>query len=195
MKRFVILSLLLTVVTIQAQQVQDSIKKASVENNLVGVQIGLVNLSLQYEKRLDREITLRTEAGGQLGYASRETPTGDESTGAITPYLTVEPRWYYGLDRRTRKGRNISNNSSNYLSLQNSYFFESTTLSKVTYKVVPAVIIVPKYGIRRSFAKHFNYEFSFGVGYQYNIFSNETGCTCSHHDTFVDIQARIGYNF
>ena len=44
-------------------------------------------------------------------------------------------------------------------------------------------------------SKHFNYEFSAGVGYQYNIFSSSNGCNCDHNLTIVDVQARIGYDF
>jgi hypothetical protein len=63
------------------------------------------------------------------------------------------------------------------------------------FKIVPALTVIPKFGIRRNFAKHFNYEFSFGVGYQYNIFDDKIGCNCSHENTDIDIQTRIGYNF
>lgn len=95
-----------------------------------------------------------------------------------------------------RLGKKTHNNSSNYISLATSYISYDTPLMNTgDFDVVPAFTVIPKYGIRRAFAKHFNYEFSAGVGYQYNIFGNANDCDCEHDNTVLDIQARIGYNF
>jgi len=148
---------------------------------------------------LDRKITLRTEAGLEMITSTRDyvdPAIKDEITILISPYLLLEPRWYFGLDRRTRLKKNTSNNSSNYLSLRTSYMFNNTPLiNSKGFNVVSTIMIVPKFGIRRVFAKHFNYEFSGGVGYQYNIFSKKGGCNCDHSNVAVDLQVRIGYDF
>lgn len=166
---------------------------------MFGVQIGLINASFQYEIRLDRKFTLLTEAVLALTTAriDYENPAiEDEYSTLIIPYLTLEPRCYYGLDRRKRLGKKTYQNSSNYVSLAVSYMSYDTPLMNTgDFDVVPAITVIPKYGIRRAFAKHFNYEFSAGVGYQYNIFSDTNGCNCDHNNTTLDIQARIGYNF
>ncbi|WP_220760913.1 DUF3575 domain-containing protein [Flavobacterium sp. UMI-01] len=174
-------------------------EKVSVEKNLYGLQLGAINLSFQYETKLDRKITLLSELGFELGYATREfenPDSKDQKATVVAPYVTLEPRWYYGIDRRNKLGRNISRNSSNFLALSIRYNLgEKPILNTGDFNVVSYVSVIPKYGIRRSFAKKFNYEFSGGVGYRYNIFSKSDGCTCEHNNTVVDIQARIGYNF
>ena len=195
MKNYVVLGFVLMSFLAKAQEVE----KASVEKNLYGFQLGLLSTSFYYETQLQRKITLRTEGGLMLTFSSKEyeDPTiEDESATLIVPYLTLEPRWYYSLDRRKRLGKKTYNNSSNYISLATSYVSAETPITNnADFDVVSAITIIPKYGIRRAFAKHFNYEFSAGVGYQYNIFNSKNNCDCDHNNTTVDLQARIGYDF
>lgn len=193
MKNFTILGFVLLSFMAKAQE------EASVEKNLYGIQLGIINTSFYYETKLDRKIALRTEAGLELISSYREyddSTIEDETTTQISPYLTLEPRWYYGLDRRKRLEKNIKNNSSNYISLSTSYVFNDAPLIKNgDIDIVSALYIIPKFGIRRVFAKHFNYEFSGGVGYKYNVFSKTKGCDCEHSNTAIDVQIRIGYDF
>jgi hypothetical protein len=185
------------ITTMHAQQLADSIaQKPSVEKKLRGVQLGLLNLSFQYESRLARKFTLLAEAGLELGFSSIETPSETTSYGLLFPYLTAEPRWYYGLDRRVRKGKNIKNNGSNYLSLRTTYASADTPIiNNAPYDIVSSLFIIPKFGIRRNFAKNFNYEFSFGYGYKLNIFNANSCPNCPVGRDSYDVQTRIGYNF
>jgi hypothetical protein len=185
------------ITTMHAQQPIDSIaQKPSVEKKLRGVQLGLLNLSFQYESRLARKFTLLAEAGLELAFSQRKTPTETTSYGIVFPHVTAEPRWYYGLDRRIRKGKNINNNGSNYLSLRTTYASADTPIiNNAPNNTVPSLFIIPKFGIRRNFAKNFNYEFSFGYGYQLNIFNANNCPNCPVGLESYDIQTRIGYNF
>ena len=194
MKKYLVLGLVLLSFWAKAQETE----KVSVAKELFGVQLGLISASFQYEFKLDRKLTLMGEVGAEYLYSSRERNDAaktQESVTIIAPYIAFEPRWYYGLDRRQRLGKNTQNNSSNYVGLTTSYFSTQTPLFKSgDYGIVSAIRVIPRYGIRRSFAKNFNYEFSGGVGYMYNIFNNNE-CNCEHNSTTIDLQARIGYNF
>ncbi|REG92988.1 DUF3575 domain-containing protein [Flavobacterium aquicola] len=195
MKKIIVLGFVLISFIAKAQEAE----KVSVEKNLYGAQLGLLSTSFYYETQLQRKISLRTEIGLTLVTSTRDyidPEIKDETATLITPYLTLEPRWYYSLDRRKRLGKKTYNNSSNYISLATSYISNKTPLiNNGDFDVVSAITIIPKYGMRRAFAKHFNYEFSGGVGYQYNIFSKNDGCNCDHNTTTVDLQIRIGYDF
>ena len=195
MKNFTILGFILISFIAKAQEAE----KVSVEKNLYGAQLGVLSSSFYYETQLQRKITLRTEIGLTLALSTKEyadPAIEDESITLLVPYVTLEPRWYYGLDRRKRLGKKIYNNSSNYVSLATSYISANTPIvNNNDFDIVPALSIIPKYGIRRAFAKHFNYEFSGGIGYQYNVFSKTDGCDCDHNNTVVDLQIRIGYDF
>lgn len=192
MKRILILGFVMCGMIAKSQE-------TSVEKNIYGVQLGLFDLSFQNETKLHRTIALRTEIGLNLLFATTESidPAVKDKTSTLTvPYLSLEPKWYFGLDRRARLGRNIKNNSSNYLSLKTSFISTDTPLTNPdNKKIVPAILAIPEFGIRRNFSKHFNYEFSGGVGYQYNIFSKNRGCNCDHNYIYYDIRARIGYDF
>ncbi len=39
----------------------------------------------------------------------------------MTPVITAEPRWYYNLNKRVSKSKNIEGNSGNFISLKTSY--------------------------------------------------------------------------
>ncbi|PKB16994.1 hypothetical protein [Flavobacterium sp. 5] len=195
MRNYLVLGFVLISFLANAQEVE----KVSVEKSLFGVQLGLISASFYYEVQLQRKIVLRAEAGLDLITSTKdyEDPEiEDETATLISPYLSLEPRWYYGLDRRKRLGKKTFNNSSNYVSLETSYISNKTPLiNNSDFDVVSAITVIPKFGIRRAFGKHFNYEFSGGFGYQYNIFSTNKGCDCDHNNTTVDLQARIGYDF
>lgn len=195
MKKFIVIGFVLISFIAKAQETQE----VSVAKNLYGAQLGLLSTGFYYETQLQRKISLRTEIGLTLVLSTKDyadTAIEDENATLIVPYVTLEPRWYYGLDRRKRLGKKTHNNSSNYVSLANTYFSNNTPIvNNGDFDVVSAITIIPKYGIRRAFAKHFNYEFSAGWGYQYNIFSNTNSCNCDHNQTEIDIQARIGYDF
>ena len=194
MKKFIVLGFVLISFIAKAQET----KEVSVEKNLYGAQLGLVSASFYYETQLERKIVLRTEVGlGLMGTTveSKDPTIKDKTEYFLLPYLSLEPRWYFGLDRRNRLKRNTYNNSSDFISLNSSYISGKTPFDNNNLSPVSAVTIIPKYGMRRVFAKRFNYEFFAGVGYQYNIFSNEKGCSCDHNVVAIDFQVRIGYDF
>lgn len=195
MKNFFVLGFILFSLILKGQEAE----KVSVEKKLIGVQLGFLDSGFYYETMLQRKITLRTELGLGLTFSTRnfENPSLEDQTSTLlVPYITLEPRWYYGLDRRKRIGKKTDNNSSNYISVATSYISTRTpVVNSGNFNVVSAINIFPKFGIRRAFAKHFNYEFAGGYGYQYNIFSKAAVCSCNHHGSDIDIQARIGYDF
>jgi hypothetical protein len=192
MKKIIIASFLFSTIFAIAQE-------SSLEKKLFGVQLGIINTSFQYEARLARTIALRSEIGLELGFTTtnyNNPAIKDETSTILVPYISLEPRWYYNIDKRAKLGRNIKSNSANYFSLKTSYQSNKTPIfNSGTTDVVSAIYVIPKFGIRRAFAKHFNYEFSFGVGYQNNLISKTQVCNCNSSETTIDLQARIGYNF
>jgi hypothetical protein len=175
-------------------------QQATVEKNIYGFQIGLLSASFQYETKLARKIALHFETGASLYFYETASfnSNGTRKLGTITaPFFSVEPRFYYGLDRRLRLNKNIRRNGSNFISINTTYAANNNeiTNSHNDYEIVPSIFIIPTYGIRRNFAKNFNYEFLFGLGYRYNIFSKTKGCNCAQSETDLNLQAKIGYNF
>jgi len=173
-------------------------QEVSVVKEMYGVELGIIKSDVFYEFKLNRKLALRTELAVDLGtYSYKNWENKNISARLIPLSLVVEPRFYYGIDRRNRLGKNINFNSSNYYSLKTAFSANRNPIYKTDddILIVNSTIVAPSFGIRRGFTKKFSYEFAFGYGLQYNIFSNEKKCNCNHLGDYLDIQAKIGYNF
>ena len=110
----------------------------------------------------------------------------------MTPVITVEPRWYYNLEKRQSKSKNISGNSGNFVSLQTSYHPNWFVISNYdNLKTFNLITVIPTWGIKRNVGKHFTYETAIGIGYGHQFregFGDLEGVTANLH-------LRIGYRF
>ncbi len=189
MRKFIFLGFILLNFIANAQNV-------SVEKNLNSVQLGLLSFSYQNETRLDRKISLRSEIGLASGSSLKEQNGQKETSFLILPFINVEPRWYYGLDRRARLNRETKNNTSNYISLLTSFVSSRTALVNTKdFEVAPYITVIPEYGTRRSIGKQFFWEGSAGVGYQHNFLDKSYTYKIHENALFFDVQYKIGYIF
>ncbi|HSD06988.1 hypothetical protein [Flavobacterium sp.] len=168
-------------------------QSTGVEKNIFGIQIGTFGIWGNLESRLTNSIALRSEIGIDSGiWGGNFYP---ETGYVLTPVLTLEPRWYYNLNTRIKKSKNISNNSGNFVSLKSSYhpnWFAVSNYDNV--QIVPDLSIIPTWGIRRSIGKNFNYEAGIGIGYRY-YFAKNSGYSSNSSDAAVNLDLRIGYTF
>ncbi|WP_310560291.1 hypothetical protein [Flavobacterium sp.] len=155
-------------------------------------------MSFQKEFRIDGKITLRSEIGLATGSSEIEYPDGKkEKSFLILPFVRVEPRWYYSLDRRRRLNKITTNNSSNYISLLTSFASSRTSLVNTKdFEAAPFISIIPEFGIRRtSTSGHFFTEYSAGYGYKHNFFDKSFTYKASQNEFIFDFQYKIGYIF
>ena len=113
----------------------------------------------------------------------------------MTPVFTVEPRWYYNLQKRNLKSKSTKNNSGNFIGIKTSFNPDWFVISNYEgIKIGNQVSVIPKWGIRRNLGSHFNFEAGFGIGYRYyfkqsiEYYDDETGPT-------ADLHLRIGFQF
>ncbi|MEY2868953.1 MAG: hypothetical protein RIR01_1420 [Bacteroidota bacterium] len=191
MKKIIVLSFVFLSFIAKAQE------EVSVEKSLNSVQAGLFSLSYQNEVRLERLVSLRSEIGLMTGSSNIEYPDGQKvKSFLVVPFVNVEPRWYYSLDRRKKLGKITENNSANYFSLFTS--FESAGTAIVNTKdleVAPCIKIVPEYGLRRGFGKKWFSEYSVGIGYRHNFFKKDYFYSIAENQLYFDLQYKIGYIF
>ena len=182
MKKIALLTiLLLSIFSAKAQN-------QNLEKNVLGLQVGLFGLDIYNESRLSENIALRSEVsffpemwGGDLY----------EKTGfAVIPALTIQPKYYYNIQKRAEKGKNIKNNSANYFGLQLRYLPDLFVISNSDYRVSNQIHVIPTFGIRRNFSKNFNYEFKTGVGYgsTFGYDKNDSGVV-------IDLSFKVGFDF
>ena len=183
-KIIIIVSLCLLSFTVKSQN-------ASVENNVFGVQTGVLGLYFHGETRLSDNFALRGEIGLDTGFWQSNT----YYEFLLAPVIVIEPRFYYNLKKRVEKAKRIDGNSGNFISVKTSFNPDLFTISNNSnVSVIPTLQVVPTWGIRRSIGKHFNYETGIGIGY-YKEFYKQSGYSSNESGTAVNLHLRIGYKF
>ncbi|AWW29299.1 hypothetical protein DN752_03600 [Echinicola strongylocentroti] len=165
---------------------------ASVERSIYGVQAGLVGFWGYNESRLSNTIALRTEVG--LNGGIWQNDLYNTSGIILFPELSLEPRWYYNIRKRTRRLKRTAMNSANFVTLKAFHHPDWFTVgagSGVT--VIPDIGLVPMWGIRRNVGSQFNFEAGIGIGYQYLLYKS-AGYTENSGDTIGFISLRFGYH-
>ncbi len=114
---------------------------ASVEKSVFSIQAGPIGVWINNEARLSRSLVLRTE----IGYSAQLLwGAGQEEGFLMTPVFTLEPRWYYNLQKRKSKSKRTVGNSGNYLSLQSGFFPAWAMFSTYGHPVInPVLAIIP----------------------------------------------------
>lgn len=132
--------------------------------------INFLNPGIEYEMPTGTNSTFSIGAG--IGY-SGSYPHSDVglSSGFITsfnPFLDLQQKWFYNLDKRKTKGLNVTNNSGNFVSVRaltrgESLFGNSNGTDKLDFAVGPS------WGIQRKYGKNFHLLFDIGPIYYFDI--------------------------
>ncbi|PIF01153.1 MAG: hypothetical protein CR994_03310 [Maribacter sp.] len=165
----------------------------TVEKSNNGIQIGVLGTWLHNEARLSDEIALRSELGLDSGFFGGEI-YGDAGF-IMVPVITLEPRWYYNLQKRAANSRPTLGNSGNFVSLKTSCHPDWFIISNSdNVDLVSQISAIPTWGIRRNIGKHFNYEAGIGIGFRY-IFYKSEGFAENEGEAAANLHLRIGYRF
>ncbi|TAJ08661.1 hypothetical protein DMA11_21100 [Marinilabiliaceae bacterium JC017] len=137
-------------------------KLAYTQNNQVenthNIKATFLGISYAYEQSISQKITINFELMLADEYGENLL---DGLYWRFSPYIRIEPRYYYNITKRSENGKNTTNNSANYISLSADYqpierIGESTSLHGLS--------IIPKYGLKRSINEHFTFELAAGIG-------------------------------
>lgn len=190
MKKTLFLAALITsIFTTAAQQKED----ASVENSTIGIQTGLLGIWVHNEYKISSSIALRAELGFDAGVFDDNFNNG--SFFILVPVITLEPRWYYNLNKRVSKSRRIDGNSGNFISIKTSYhpdFIIGNIPNNANF--ISDISIIPTWGIRRNLGKHFNYETGIGLGY-IHFFKEQNVYIRYNNMLALNLHLRLGYRF
>jgi hypothetical protein len=80
--------------------------------------VNILNPGITYEKSLSKNTTLCLDANLSFGVAIHENHT----IFLTVPYLRGQYRYYYNLDKRISKGKDVSRNSGGFIALNTSYY-------------------------------------------------------------------------
>ncbi|MDQ7960292.1 hypothetical protein [Flavobacterium lindanitolerans] len=167
----------------------------SVEKSTFSFQTGFFGFWLNNESRLSDKVTLKTEIGLDVFTQKNNDNEGSVDFDALVPVITFEPRWYYNLEKRGAKGKNIHNNAANFIALTVSYHPDWFVITGVENAYLNhQVAVVPKWAMKRNIGKSdFTYELGAGLGY--NFIFNKKYPFDDSGEVWFDLHARIGYIF
>lgn len=167
--------------------------------SLFNVQAGAVGIFGSYEAALSTRWALRTEVGLDLySYESLRyngTSLQEDKGSFLIPVISVEPRWYYNIEKRSKKGKHTGNNSANFLTLAVKFHPDIFQIGGPEYLDLPNQLsFIPKWGMRRAISRsNFNYEIGAGIGIL--TYLTDGNFTSETNDAAIDLHIRIGYTF
>jgi hypothetical protein len=168
-------------------------QNASVEKSTSGFQIGVLGTWFYNEAKLSNKISLRSELGLDSGIFG--IMHSYEVGYILIPDITVEPRYYYNLNKRVTKSKSIAGNSGNFVSLRTSYYPDWFVVTKnENLRPYHHIAIIPSWGIKRNVGNHFTYEAGLGIGYRY-YFTKRVGFPENQLNRSGNLHIRIGYRF
>ena len=168
-------------------------QNASVEKSTFGIQTGFLGIWAHNESKLSNQFALRSELGLDTGIFGSDV--NDINGFLLVPAITVEPRWYYNLNKRENKSKRIDGNSGNFISLKTTYHPDWFVISNENnLNLISDISIIPTWGIRRNIGNHFNYETGIGIGYVH-YFEEDNVILLDERGITVNLHLRIGYRF
>lgn len=171
-------------------------QEASVEKSIFNIQTGTFGVYINNESRLSDQLTIRGEIGFDAVFVDAYSTEQEIDKLAFTPVITVEPRWYYNIRKRDWHGKNIGNNSANFLYLKASYNPDLFLIPNPDdTNFISDILLLTGWGIRRSLGKNFNYELGAGIGYIKYLEDIPWYFTDHDNSVYIDLKIRIGYNF
>ena len=164
-------------------------QESGLEKNILGIQVGIIGIDFYNEYKLADKITLRSEVSLYPGVWGGSMY---EKTGfMLHSGFTLQPKYYFNIDKRLQRGKNITNNSANYLSVQIRYIPDWLVISNYeNIEIFNQLHFIPTFGIRRKFASNFNYEFKVGLGYGVSLDKSY-----KFSGTAFDLGFKLGYDF
>ncbi len=162
-----IASLMLAPLVASAQSENFAEKPSTETTQSVSLNLQLpfsAGLHYAYELPIARRATIIGRIGADA-YASwgYNMWSGNWSYLAITPTIDIEPRFYYGFDRREAHGRSTAGNAGSFLALQVKNMMPFGYVSDNDLYIAGATFITPMWGLRRVWADHWQFEFTAGA--------------------------------
>lgn len=171
MRNFFSLLLICSVVSLNAQT--DKNVEAS------QLQFGLPMPSVLYEIGVGKNTTTSIEA--IFGFALRGCK-GCETNFGVYPIVRGQYRYYYNMERRIEKGKNITGNSGNYVAALIAYQGGGPIIGNLN--TTNTIAVGPVYGIQRTYKRGFFYRLEGGVAFVQDDFDQGVGLV---------LAARIGW--
>ena len=126
--------------------------------------INILNPGLSFEKSISNKNSLSLDANLALVY------TYSNNLGSRllqTPFARLQFRHYYNLEKRKRKGKDISRNSGNYYGLNSSYYL-NTINDKFYININDGFNLGLTWGFQKTYKNGLNINLNTGINYNFS---------------------------
>lgn len=125
--------------------------------------MNILNPGFTLEKALTNTSTLCLDANLSFGFAIHNNQT----TFLASPFLRGQYRYYYNLERRDSKGKDISNNSGGFLALNTSYYIRPIG-NDVYISNYDGFTVGGVWGFQKTYKSGINLCANTGLGYNFS---------------------------
>jgi hypothetical protein len=201
MKKIFLMAVAATLFTVSANA-QERFDETTRTGANHSVSVDLLGLHYAYELPIGRTATIIGRVGANFGAAWTGAGGGDWRTGIgvpwgnfrmIAPSIDIEPRWYYGLDRRKNHGRGTFGNSGSFLSLRAQGRFPYYISDYDSGWDDMMVFVSPVWGLRRVWNDHWLFEFTAGA--RLGVTDGSRWFNDGNALNYLDVGVRFGYTF
>lgn len=135
--------------------------------------VNLLTPGLTFEKGLFPNTTFCIDANLSLGFSLRSSNSAPENSNFIlltSPFLRGQYRYYYNLEKRKIKGKNISNNSGNFIAINSSYYFRAINNNEFAH-AYDGLTLGGIWGFQKTYSGNFNMSANAGLGYNFSDYT------------------------
>ncbi|WP_461788321.1 hypothetical protein [Pedobacter sp.] len=195
-------ALLCSILPLMGYAQQDTSKKTEQLNEVTSlnkISIYLPSVALEREQKISRSSTLSLGinyhftflrsyylsydyyfSGGYVQTSNYKMASNSKLK--AVPGANLNYRYYYNLDKRVAKNKNIANNSANYIGLDVASIFPTLIDQKNQYDY--QIMITPNWGVQRNASLTVNGEFAIGPSLVINPY-----------ETLIGIGLKAGFSF
>ena len=127
--------------------------------------ISILPLGYSYERKIADEFTFDAGIDFSFDVYYPDDDIFDDNALVVNPTIHFEPRYYYNLERRYRRGRNVTFNSASYIGIYSELRMNPLVEENNGYwPVYDRFKIGPVWGIQRNLGRRGYINFNLGYG-------------------------------
>lgn len=128
--------------------------------------ISILPLGYAYERKIAEEFTIEAGVDFSFDIYYAETDDLDQNALVVNPTIHLEPRYYYNLERRYQRGRNVNFNAASYLGVYSELRMNPLIEENNGFwPVYDRFKIGPAWGIQRNLGRrgYLNFNLAYGL--------------------------------